>query len=440
MTTDSGSPDETGDRGEPADDELPGFTPAPTPPEEIEALQRESEALRQADAELDRWFENDFGGMKALKYFLVEYDQGWDESRPSDIAKRFPELLVVVDLLALNPDIRLSIGEPRWSRLARETKVNFREISESLHLNLKETIGEESAVDQTQTLDTPRETDRSDLFDDVPDKSFDAGRLVVPGEHIDIEPSGLGSAGPMISRWIWVGGGFGVIGLVLVGVFVFGGSDDPDPPVLEDEPSVAAEETMATIDKPPTSIAEEEPATTVVAEEAGTLVADVAASAFPVGWNFTATKTAVIVPAPDFISATPIGAVLPWSVEVTESCTGDDCTYTSVVRPLIPEVVSGEVPEATWVVEGADWSLDAVWFSTQSSFGETVCLIEKHWTYQFTVTEAEVIEGRSVATAISGTWIQRDKLDLAASTGDLSFCGEPWELADEWSVVGIGTG
>jgi len=383
---------------------------------------------RWTDAELDAWFENDFGGPGAFDFFFSS------------------KLLSAGKLASLtNPDLAFGFNAYRrlrdagfaidreerpWPLLSHEAKERFRHGWHLAYGSMPpDELLSETDVGQELIPILPNE--------DLPARKFDIERLVVPGDHLN----GSETARPKVPRWILVGGGLGIIGLVLVVVFVLGGSDDPDPVTVEDEPAVAVEETLGTIDEPPTSIVEEEPATTFVDEAAETLVADVAASAFPVGWNFTATKTAAIVPAPDFISATPIGAVLPWSVAVTESCTSDDCTYTSVIRPLIPEVVSGEVPEATWVVGGAEWSLDAIWLSGQSSFGDgTVCLIEKHWTYQFTVTEAEVIEGRSVATAIEGTWIQRDKLDLAASTGDLSLCGDPWELADEWSVVGVAAG
>lgn len=45
------------------------------------------------------------------------------------------------------------------------------------------------------------------------------------------------------------------------------------------------------------------------------------------------------------------------------------------------------------------------------------------------MTEAEVIEGRSVATAFVGTWVQINKSD--------SCRGEPWKIEDEWSLVGV---
>ena len=91
-------------------------------------------------------------------------------------------------------------------------------------------------------------------------------------------------------------------------------------------------------------------------------------------------------------------------------------------QPLLPEVVEGEVPEATWVVDAAEWSLAVTW-------AEAGC-IENHWTYRFTVTAAELIAGRSVATAFVGTWVQ-------ANSGD---CLGSWELVDEWSLVGSASG
>ena len=157
--------------------------------------------------------------------------------------------------------------------------------------------------------------------------------------------------------------------------------------------------------------------------------------AFPERWDYTAVKTADVIPPPDFLDVASIGTVLPWSVGMTENCVGDACTYASVIWPFLPESVIGEVPEATWAVDGREWSLDVNWPSTQSFLGEeTVCVIENRWTYEFTVIEAEMIEGRPVASAIVGTWVVAARLDLEASRGDLSFCGASWEYADEWSV------
>jgi hypothetical protein len=92
---------------------------------------------------------------------------------------------------------------------------------------------------------------------------------------------------------------------------------------------------------------------------------------------------------------------------------------------LIAETAA--IPEATWVVNGPEWTLDVTWSS-----GVPECTIEDHWTYTFKVTEAEVIDGRSVATAFTGTWVQINKSD--------SCRGDSWELEDKWSLVGVAAG
>lgn len=162
----------------------------------------------------------------------------------------------------------------------------------------------------------------------------------------------------------------------------------------------------------------------------------VEAVAFPDRWNYTAVKTANLIPAPSFLGVAPIGSVLPWNIDMSGICDGDDCTFTSVIRPFIPESTIGEIPRATWVVDGPHWTLDVRWPSTQSTFGEeTVCVVENHWLYELTVTEAEISSGRAIASAVIGTWTIEAKLDLGASSGDVSFCGAYWDYAEAWSVV-----
>ncbi len=260
----------------------------------------------------------------------------------------------------------------------------------------------------------PDDADLPGLADDAPSTEADGwdDRVLQSGRPWNeiIEP---------YSRWVFAGSGFGILGLVLLAWFFFVGGDGDDPVVA------VPSETPVVASAPPSTEA------IVVDTEAPAValaVADVSAAAFPPAWNFTATKTKIIDPAPEFITASPIGAVLPWSVPVAESCVGDACTYTSVIRPLIPESVLGEVPEATWVVEGAEWSLDVTWPSNGPE-----CVIEKHWIYRFTVTEAEVIDGRSVATAFAGTWTQTETV----SSCDVA---DPWRIEDEWSLVGTAAG
>ena len=209
-------------------------------------------------------------------------------------------------------------------------------------------------------------------------------------------------------------GGFGVIGLVLLGVFVFGGSDDADTAAV-----ALPSETSVEATAPPGT----EP---VVADTEAPVVAldapDPTVEPFPNLWLFTATKTADLVLIPDTMDAGDVGIQLDLYVFVTESCSGDVCTYTSVVEPLdrfTPLV--GTVPEATWVVEGPEWSLDAMW-QADPDFVQ-----DYHYTYEFTVTDTRLVDGRTVPAAFTGTWTQ-------ASSGPDEATG--WEHVAEWSVVG----
>lgn len=227
-------------------------------------------------------------------------------------------------------------------------------------------------------------------------------------------------------RWVFVGGGFGILGLVLmVGFFLSSGdADDPAVAVSSEAPVVEA--------APPSTEA------TVIDTAVAVGVPDVSAVPFPTSWTYTATKTASIVPAPDFMTLTPVGAVLSWAFNVTETCQQEVCTYVTVIDLLMPDPLFPAIPETTWVVIDTGWSLDVTHLSAQSSYGDgTICAIRNHDTFELTVTN-EVIDGRSIPTAFTGTWIQASSLDLGASSGNIDlYCGEPWEVVDEWSLVGV---
>jgi hypothetical protein len=414
------------------EDDLPGLEPdppEPTPSVEV-ASEPTSTAPEWTDAELNEWFEGPFGGREAFERRFP------DDliALPMDMRDTlFEGAIKVQDHLHQGTLVRMFV-EPGWSSLSSGAKDEFRRGWESrfgtdpatwpstpVWLGYAPSIpaGHDDGYRASEELDSERAAFGGQI---------DYGEGGPPA----IDRRAQGS--PSTPRGVVVGAIVAAAGVaVLIGFVALRDSDDTNtasdetPPATQPEPPATVESTPTPEDTGPSGAAD---------EPAPAATADVTASAFPSAWNMTATKTATIVPAPEFISATPIGAVLPWSVAVSETCSGTACTYASTVRPLIPEVVFGEVPEAVWVVDGARWTLDARWFSGQSSFDGTVCLIEDHWTYEFTVIEAELIDGRSVATAFEGTWVQRTRLDLSASTGDLSFCGEPWELADEWSVSG----
>ena len=397
-------------------DDLPGLEPDDVPGTEPDPPTEPAEELVEADlpglteADLDEWFESDppdgFGGHERFaELFLNSDGELWLPALNDNL--EFGVLAYGNELPAEAQIITGGRDRP-WRYLGLEAKERFRRGYEEQYQAKPE---EEVSQAKPEEL----AVDGSAIESAIPELS-----PLYPEKH------------PF--RWIFVVGGFGVLGLVLaVGFFVFDGSDSSDtdasPPLTGEVAAQDGEESasagavaepdpqVAVADEPQTAV-EDEPTVAVEDEPAVAVVADVTASAFPARWDFTATKTATIVPAPDFITATPIGAVLPWSVTVTESCNGDACTYSSVIQPLLPEVVEGEVPEATWVVDGPEWSLDVTW--------AVAGCIEHRWTYRFTVTEAELIEGRSVATAFVGTWVQADSGDCLGS----------WELVDEWSVVG----
>ncbi len=274
---------------------------------------------------------------------------------------------------------------------------------------------------------TPPTSDPARMPDDVWVEGEDPHSVI--GDLAPYGPDYAHPPKPSLPQWIWVGAGFGILGLVLtVGFFVSSGdADDGAVAVPSDTPVVET--------APPSTGA------TVVDTEAPAVavgVPGVSAVPFPTSWTYTATKTASIVPAPDFITPTPVGAVLPWAFNLTETCQQQVCTYVTAISPLIPDPLFPAPPETTWVVVDTGWSLDVTYLSGQSSYGDgTICAIRNHDTFDLTVTN-EVINGRSIPTAFTGTWVQSSSLDLGASTGNVDFyCGDFWEVVDEWSLVGV---
>ncbi len=366
-------------------------------------LEAEAEASSQwTNAELDEWFENDFGGdAKFKEEFGGSRGPTWRETygAANDDLRFGVDAYVEIgsteggDAFAITT--LTGAGGNRWQRLSREAKTRFRRGWGDYQASLASVTGE----------------------------------LAPYGPDYDHPPK---PTKPSLPRWIFVGGGFGILGLVLaVGFFLSGGDGDDGAVAIPSE--TAVEDTAP----PSTAAVVEDTEAPAVAVD----VPEVSAVPFPTLWSYTATKTASIVPAPEFITATPIGAQLPWAFTVSEACDGDACSYATVIDLVFPQGVVGEVPETTWVVDGAEWSLDANYQSVQSSYGDgTVCVIHNRDLFELTVTE-EVIGGQSVPTAFVGTWLQASNLDLGASTGNVAFyCGEFWEVVDEWSLVGVAAG
>ncbi len=333
-----------------------------------------------SEAELDDWFENDFGGDSAFNDFFFE-DGG--STLDPDLHPDLHFGLTAYRQLAYD-DATESFDEAEpWPLLGHEAKMRFRR-------------GWEDSLPMTESV----------IGDLAP---YNALETLVPAQvKLGKRP-----------RWIFVGGGFGILGLVLmVGFFLRSGdADDTAAAVPSETPVVEA--------TPPSTEA------TVIDTAAPAGVSDVP---FPTSWPYTATKTASIVPAPDFMTPTPVGAVLSWAFNVTESCQQEVCTYVTVIDVLMPDPLFPAPPETTWVVVDTGWSLDVTYLSTQSAYDDgTTCVIRHHDTFELTVTN----EG-SIPTAFTGTWVQASSLDLGASSGNIDlYCGEPWEVVDEWSLVGV---
>ena len=203
--------------------DLPGFEPdRPTEAAEEELVEDDLPGLTEAD--LDDWFEGDvpdgFGGHERFKELFME--RHWD-----DEAGEFKVWEIEIDDLAFGvrayKALTLSFGQGddygAWLRLGHEAKERFR-------LGWEEYV---VSLSQPDDLAVPEEKsvipELASIVVDMPGP--DALLEVDPDERL--EPVGPGRASPTVPRWIFVGGGFGVLGLILaVGFFVFSGSDSSD--------------------------------------------------------------------------------------------------------------------------------------------------------------------------------------------------------------------
>jgi len=301
----------------------------------------------------------------------------------------------------------LSRGDPQASDLMETARREVRAAEERYW------EGTDSVVDDLAPLDLPSQAAG------VPEHLMpERDPRAVPTEK---------QAAILFRTWripILIGGG--ILG-ILLGFWIFSGDstqvEEADAAVTTSAPAAAMTPTTTS-----TAIGEETEPTSVEP--------DPATAAFPALWVYTATKTRDLLPPPDFLDVGAVGTQLPWTLPVTETCTSDTCTYSSDVVPFFDPAPYGEVPSATWTNDGADWELEVTWHNAQADYGDgTVCLVENRWIYRLTVTEASIVDGRNVASAIEGTWEAGLRLDLDASTGDLEVCGS-WEFADEWSVTG----
>ena len=411
-----GLPDDAPRRAPETEGDLPGLPPGPSTPESTDRVPVDppAEVSDWTEAELDDWYWGEFGGDRRMSGAFGQFPSDASLSE-YDIGMLFEQLQAGYDAYVFWSN-KLSLANEdtsrAWSSMSVEDRARFRRGWEDYETALARADTTESVVPELAPLPIEADPTRADLVR----KRQPSARMTWPLRLREAKTPGW-------PRWIVIGGGIGVLGLVLVFVvFVMNGNQD------------GAGVGTAT----PTSM---DPSTTVQAAvpDSGTSAGaldDVAPGvSFPSTWSYTATKTASIVPAPDFMTPTPIGVAIPWRFDLVEDCTGSMCTYSTVIFPLIPESVFGEIPAVEWEVDGSDWTLDVTYQTVQSSFGDTVCVIENHEVFELTVTETGA-DG-TVPAAFAGTWLQGVSLDLAASTGDVAdYCGEPWSLVDEWSLVG----
>lgn len=191
------------------DADLPGLDDPPPSPEPEASAQAPSR--KWTEAELDRWFESDFGGHDALAAFYPSRDLDDIEVQPADNPDPYFGLRAYKELAYDEQTPWARVPTP-WPVLSHEAKERFRR-------GWLLRYGNRSPLELLAKWEDPR-----------------LGRFLAK--------RGLGR------RWIFVVGGPGVIGLVLVvGFFLFGGSESSDtdtaPPSSSEATAQDAEETAS---------------------------------------------------------------------------------------------------------------------------------------------------------------------------------------------------
>jgi hypothetical protein len=403
---------------------------------------------RWTDAELDEWFHGEFGGNEAVYGEFGMYGRGYLLPGQTAGDSIDPDLLFGLDAyrdLAYDRETESFDEQDPWPLLSREAKTRLRhgwERHRRANAPREEGRGE-SVVDELAAY--PPTWDYSDR---LPAKGASTDRSATTGTEPAVDelaayPPLSDSSTPVAKtsppRWMLIGGGIGILGLVLMAVFLLSDDEGPEDISARSGATTAPPTTEAVTTAPPTTEATTTPtseaAASTVTSAAAVDTPDAPAAPFPTTWSYTATKTRDIVPAPDFITPTPVGAELPWLLEVTERCSGERCSYATVYYPLVPEALLGDVPETAWVIDGTSWTLDVTYQTVQSRNADgTVCVIQNRELFELAVTGTD---GAANPTTFEGTWTQEIGLDLAASTGDVeAYCGDTWQVIDEWSLEG----
>ncbi len=260
-----------------------------------------------SDAELDEWFENDFGGDSAFNDFY--YDGGGHRLDPD----LYPDLhfgLTAYRRLAYDDETESDGEREPWRVLSHEGKRRLRRGWEDSQAMTESVIGDLAPYDAMGTL-------------------VDARHELPPPK-------------PPSPRWIFVGGGFGILGLVLMVGFVLNSGDDDTVAVPSETPVVetAAPNTEAVVvdTEAPTVAVEDEPAAVVV-PEAHTI--DVAGEEVDLTVWMASTATHVLVAAPSLNSNVDdlAGLAVTLAGQDCANVVAFDSSLTSADLPIFDEII-----------------------------------------------------------------------------------------------------
>ncbi len=158
---------------------------------------------------------------------------------------------------------------------------------------------------------------------------------------------------------------------------------------------------------------------------------DLEAAALPSEWTFTASSTSIDIAPPEPIQPLPIGSEMGGTLQMSETCAGADCSYTTVVD-VTPLTVIGESPAIEWVHQGTRWTLAGTTSILSSSTDQSTCIYTWVENWDITITDAVFDGERWIATAFNGTRQQGSSLDPSQSTG---FCS-PYQDLTTWTATG----
>ena len=153
------------------------------------------------------------------------------------------------------------------------------------------------------------------------------------------------------------------------------------------------------------------------------------------GIVWVATKRTEVLPPPEPIQPLPIGHKFRGTFTITETCTDDDCVFTTPMD-IGAGIAVVPVPEVPWDEQAGRWFLDSVSDVQSSNTGGLVCALHRQMSWGFTAEEVMWDGSQWVVSRLAGTmsYAVAFEQNLSAAAIAKGYC-PPYQEASEWDAV-----